>query len=400
MWIFEYEKCGVCEKTINEEEDNFECDSCEKTVHLSCVKGRKSDLNAKRNSNCIKIFCPKCFKGDENVVPGKLNEIIKVMYKMDMSCQEKKASEQSNNQMMNEMMKMMKNMIDKVDNLDSRMQKVESTTIVSRSDDAQPSTSSFANVVKSGVPKSAVVIKPKKQQNSKTTMEQITTAVDKTSVNVCGTRNARDGGIILCCNNTADTMKVKEMMREKLGDGYDVTLPPVKNPRIRITNINTEIPNDSIINELKNYNELIKDAEMKLVTVIPRKSGNSVTNDVIVEVKCDVYKKLLNSGELRLPWRVCKVLQHLYVKRCFKCCGFSHTAQQCKQNHQYCSKCAGNHKFDTCRSRKMCCINCKVANDKFGLTLNTEHHAWSKDCKVLSKRMRTLQEKIEYNAAE
>lgn len=109
---------------------------------------------------------------------------------------------------------------------------------------------------------------------------------------------------------------------------------------------------------------------------------------------------MLNAGVSRLPWRECKVEQHLYVKRCFKRCGFSHTAQQCQQNVQFCSKCAGNHKYDSCRSKKMCCINCKVANEKYGLTLNTEHHAWSKDCRVLARRMQTMREKIEFNASD
>lgn len=68
--------------------------------------------------------------------------------------------------MMNEMMKMMKNMIEKVDSFDERRKKIESMTIVSRSDDAKPPASSFANIAKSGVPKSAVVVKPKQKQLS------------------------------------------------------------------------------------------------------------------------------------------------------------------------------------------------------------------------------------------
>lgn len=394
-------ECGVCRKEIEEEEkDVFTCDLCDNEIHMNCAGAKKSELQARRRSKCMKIFCPECVECAENVMPTKLNEIARMMYKIDMSCQQQKASEQTNNQMMNEMMKMMKNMIEKVDGIDDRVKRIETQPIASRPDDVQPSTSSVTNIVKSGVPKSAVVVKPKHKQHSKQTMEQITSAVDKTSVKVCGTRNARDGGIVLCCNNTADTMKVKEIVREKLGDGYDVTLPAVKNPRLRITNIATDIANDAIIDELKKNNEMIVNDEMKLVTVIPRKFRGSVTNDVIVEVQSAVYKKLLNAGVLYLPWRECKVLQHLYIKRCFKCCGFSHTAQQCHQNSQFCSKCAGTHKFDSCKSKKLCCINCKVANEKFGLNLNAEHHAWSKDCKVLARKMQALQGKIEYSASD
>lgn len=235
--------CGICEKQVNEgEEDNLICDLCNETFNMHCGKSKKSEIKARKNSSCIKIFCPKCIGADENVLPAKLNDddIMTLMYKLDMSVQQQKAGEQSNNQMLNELMNVMKNMVEKVGKLDDRMQKVELASNVSDTNVAQTTASSFANIVKSGVPKSAVVFKPKQKQHSKKTMEQISNAVDGASINVCGTRNARDGGIVLCFNNTTDTMKVKEIVREKLGDGYDVTLPTIKNPRLRITNIATE----------------------------------------------------------------------------------------------------------------------------------------------------------------
>lgn len=393
--------CGICEKRIEENDvDAFDCDLCDGKTHLECAEGRKSDVKARKGSKCVRIYCPKCLKDGEMVVPTKLNEINKMIYKVDMSCQQQKAGVQSNYQMLNEIMKLLQTMNEKMESMDNRLEKVESNGFVSHRDDVQPSTSSFADSVKSSVPKSVVVVKPKKKQHSKKTLEQITSSIDKSSVNVCGTRSARDGGIILCCKNSADTMKVKQIVRDKLGEDYDVTLPTIKNPRLRITNIDTDIPDDSIIETLKKNNELIANDEVKLVTIIPRKFRGTITNDIVVEVKSATYKKLLKAGVVHLPWRECEVKQHIYIKRCFKCCGFSHTAQQCKQNTQYCSKCAGTHKFDSCKNKKLCCINCKVANDKFGLNLNAEHHAWSKDCKVLSRKMQTLREKIEYNESE
>lgn len=139
---------------------------------------------------------------------------------------------------------------------------------------------------------------------------------------------------------------------------------------------------------------------MKLVTVIPRRFGNKITNDIIVEVKSAVYLKLLEVGVLQMPWRECKVIEHLYLKRCFKCCGYSHIASQCKQNTVFCSKCAGNHSFKDCKNKKICCINCKVANDKYKSKLDTNHHPWSRECKILDRRMTKLRNKIEYNPAD
>lgn len=256
-----------------------------------CAGARKGDVAARKGSDCLQIFCSECQEKGEVVVPAKLNEMMHLIFKIDMSCQQKKASEQTNTQMLTDMMKMMTVMMEKVENLDERMKKIESSTFITHTNDTAAATlsaatpsSSFSNIVQSGMPKSAVVVKPKKKQHSKQTMEKITQAVDAASVNVCSARNARDGGNILCCNNANDTMRVKETVREKLGDDYEVTLPPVKNPRLRITNINIDIANGSIIAELKKHNELIENAEMKLVTVVPRKYREAVSNDVIVEV--------------------------------------------------------------------------------------------------------------------
>lgn len=258
----------------------------------------------------------------------------------------------------------------------------------------------YANVVTAKPVKPTVVVKPKSKQHSKKTMEELTKTVDKKSVNVCSTRNARDGGVVLQCSNANETMKVKQIVSDKLGDDYEVILPAIKDPRIRITNINTDIPDESIINELKQNNECIEDFEMKMVTVIPRKFRDTITKDAIIEVKSNVYRKLLDIGVLNLPWRECKIYEHLYLKRCFKCIGFSHIASQCKQSTQCCSKCAENHKINECKSNRVCCINCKTANEKNNLNLDTRHHAYSKECSILQRRFAVLRNKIEYNPSE
>lgn len=131
---------------------------------------------------------------------------MKMIFKIDMICQEKKASEQTNTQMLLEMMKMMTGMIEKFEHFEEKMKKIESSAIVSHSNNvratvsaaASSSSSSYSSAVQTGVPMSAVVVKPKQKQHSNKTMEQIVNTVDTASVNVCSTRNARDGGISLC----------------------------------------------------------------------------------------------------------------------------------------------------------------------------------------------------------
>lgn len=158
---------------------------------------------------------------------------------------------------------------------------------------------------------------------------------------------------------------------------------------------------DDVIGELKNHNELLKDCEITLVTVLNRKatSRQQTSNDIVIEVNSATYNKLLDMQSLRLPWRECKIFEHIYVKRCYKCLGFSHIAKDCK-HEQKCSKCGGSHKFSDCKSKKLCCANCHAANEKLKTKSDTKHHAWSNICPVYKRRIESLVKKIEFNATE
>lgn len=139
---------------------------------------------------------------------------------------------------------------------------------------------SYANVAKIRFVKPAVVIKPKSQQTSKKTIEEISSKIDKNDLKMCDTRNIRNGGVVLCCDDPSETLKVKQMVNEKLGSNYEVTLPKVKLPRVRITNIAPDISNDIIIAELKKHNEPINNMNMRLITVIPRKIRSTQSNEL------------------------------------------------------------------------------------------------------------------------
>lgn len=85
--------CGVCEQKIEEEEEDiFDCDLCGIKIHMKCAAAKKNELKARKGSKCLKIFCKNCLDQGENVVPTKLNEIVKMLYKIDMGCQQRKAS--------------------------------------------------------------------------------------------------------------------------------------------------------------------------------------------------------------------------------------------------------------------------------------------------------------------
>lgn len=291
----------------------------------------------------------------------------------------------------------MSNVMAQLKALEVKVDKLESGTLTQMSNITHSAT--FANVLKRNTVKPTVVIKPKTNQQSKKTLEDISSNVDDSSLDVCGTRKIKGGGVVLRCNSTKDTMKVKQMVNDKLGDNYEVVLPKIKLPRLRITNIDPELEKESILDELKNHNQQLQYMEMRLVAVIGRKFKDNEFNDIVIEVNGTVHKQLMEMGKLRLPWRECKVLEHLHLIRCFKCCGFSHKSSVCNHS-QKCSACAGPHKFANCKSKIKCCTDCKSSNEKFKTKLDTKHNALSKDCQILKRHLSNLANKIEYNDNE
>lgn len=375
--------CYKCANEIDEEKHDYaECDSCDSLFHIECGNVLKKELNARKNSKCLQLYCPDCFDQKTDM---KL--IVKLLYKLDLFNQNSKIDNPINQQLssIQSQLNVLNNNIK--DSSQCNVEKVGKQA------------TSYAEVVSRPAVKPTVVIKPKTKQKSAETFKAIESNVNKEEVKICSTRNAREGGIVLQCANANETMKVKQIIGEKLGDNYEVILPKVKCPRVRISNIDDKIPKDKIIDELKKANESIQNMQMRLITVIPRKRKANSTNDIVIEVNSASFKQLIEIGSLDLPWRECKVSEHIHVNRCYKCCGFFHKSTECK-HAQKCSRCGGDHKHSDCKSNKLCCVNCKNANEKFKLKNDYKHHAWSGECPVLKRHLASVVRKIEYNPTE
>lgn len=196
-------------------------------------------------------------------------------------------------------------------------------------------------------------------------------------------------------------MKVKQLVHEKLGDAYEIVLPKIKLPRVRITNIDTDIQKDEIVNELKN---IIRRLSTWTLVWLQSSQKNTVVTfihrgHIVIEIDCDSYVQLMKMKTLDLPWRECRIYDHLQVIRCYKCCGFSHKSSECTKT-QVCSKCSCGHKFADCTAKQNCCINCKTSNQKYKTKFDTKHGAYSKECQLLKRQLSKLVSKIEYNHSE
>lgn len=376
-------KCSMCDETFDDDvADEFECDGCCDSFHLKCGGVTKKDYTARQIGKSLRVYCTNCSKSPETCVADNIKLILKFVQKIDLFNQKQVETNTKVNDILLKTTEKVNEIGEKIDAF--------GTSIPNSG-----TKSSYAKAVKTKV-NPVVVVKPKEKQASKKTVEEIRAKVK--NVKVCNTRNIKDGGVVLSCENSSDTMKVKQIVEASYGKNYDVRLPEVKKPRVRITNISDQIDEDKLIDEIKKMNADLKEVDMKLVTVINRKKYSNTYRDIIVEVNGYAYKKLLKMGTIFLDWRQCQITEHLHIQRCFKCCGFSHISTECKAESQRCSKCAGTHRFENCRKKTVKCINCTQIIDKYGADIDANHHAWSKDCKVLQRKIEALRNKIEYNA--
>ena len=86
-----------------------------------------------------------------------------------------------------------------------------------------------------------------------------------------------------------------------------------------------------------------------------------------------------------------KIYDSFYVRRCFKCQGFGHIAQDCPSKSHVCANCAGDHKTEGCQSSDICCANCK----RDGHT--HDHSAFSLSCVSYIKEQKKIKNAIEFH---
>lgn len=209
--------CNVCNKSIDceKEEECTQCDGCEIFLHLRCHNIKQKEINGRKNSKCVRLYCPDCIDKKDNNTAEKLKDVMKLLYKLDLFNQEQKIQ----NAVQNDTIKTISEKLDHIEKVvGANSMNCGISGINNNNIGQQQASQSYACVTKKNSVKPAVVIIPKNKQDSKKTFEAVTTNVNKNDVNVCGTRNVRDGGIVLRCVNTTETMKVKQLINEKLGD--------------------------------------------------------------------------------------------------------------------------------------------------------------------------------------
>lgn len=384
--------CYKCEKNLDDEDCIGMCDGCCSSFHIKCVGVTKATIQARSNCNYLRLYCDICCNKPSKANAENIKTIMRYVAKLDLHNQENIIKQQQNDDLMRGVAAKLNELNDKYSVLSKN---IEQSNKSNNNNESIPDVQTYAKVVKTKSIKPVVLIKPKAKQRCKKTFDDIKNNLIDKNFNVCDARNTKNGGLILRCDTANETMKIKQSVQEEFGDSYEINLPQIKKPRLRITNIDNDIHKNSIIDELKRHNKQIEAFDFDLITTIEKTKRGFKSVNAIVELSGSTHKQLLDIGVLHLPWRECKIYDHIYIKRCYKCCGFRHTSRICTKS-QICSKCSKSHRYSECKNNEIKCINCSNANEKLNANLTVNHHAWSRECLILQRHISTLRNNIEY----
>jgi hypothetical protein len=246
-----------------------------------------------------------------------------------------------------------------------------------------------------------VIIKPINESMKRRDVRQsMNAALDAAEFETNGIDFISKNGIVLRC---ADE-KTQEAIIEKLStNANDViaTKPKVFLPKVKILRVYDPEDNDDVfIEQIKKQNSEAKfDHCRMLKRENVMKNGSKVENcfNMVIELDNESYETVMNERRIRHQFERYKVVDNIYIRRCYKCFGFNHNASECK-NSRACPVCAGDHEKGKCPTKEVKCINCVKKNEYLKLNLDVKHEAWSRTCpsylNKLSKSKAILKQKI------
>lgn len=351
--------CAGCLTKIKQNEMSMECSGvCKKTFHAKCIDMKASHCKLIEEIYGIKWFCDCCVTF--------VDFINKFHFELNNFKQEIK----------NEIIVL--------------HEAVKNKNIPQ---DGDISEKSYA-----GVTKEVVVIKPKAKQESATTKEFIKENLNPSElkVGISEIRNIQEGGVIIKCNTKQEAEKIKTAATQKLSKNYNIDTPKLKNPAVKILDIDLEMSNEELIQNMKNQNEYLNEENVFLKVITMKK----MKKNYMAIIECDPrsYFKIIHEGKIYMNWSRCRVFEYINVFRCYRCGGFNHGAKQCNETVDRCLKCAkSGHKKEDCTSESIKCINCADVNSKQNTNLDINHSCFDSCCSILQKKIEISKQKICYN---
>lgn len=262
-------------------------------------------------------------------------------------------------------------------------------------------TSIYSQITKKKENEPVLIIKPTletKQKSSETQLD-IRQKIDPSNlaVGIKTLRNIRDGGVAITCENTVSREVMKATITEQLGNKYKVEESTLKNPKVKIRDVENSIlnlDNNTLIDKILKQNFIAQYDKMHF-DVITKYEKNQYNGNIIVQVDSKMFDILIKKSKLSIGWKRCHVNEYFGCVRCFKCNRNSHKITNCTYETT-CGKCAGNHRSQDCQANVYKCINCLTRCEKLNLKLDCNHKVSDINCPSYQMIIQTEKNKRNY----
>lgn len=339
--------CNICTANIKQQNYALECAGlCKNVFHAKCVNVSNKDCLVLNSIKNVKWFCDNC---------AVFSDFTKQLHK-DVA--------------------EVKNVVNKFYNKTVEPKLVKS----------------YAEVASD-----VVVIKPKVGSDSKVTKEDILKNIKPAELQVCITKikNIKDGGILIGCSSKEELDKFKSAAEKKLKKNYNIKIPQLKNPCIKILDIEDTMDEDELKKYICKQNSYLQHENFFIEIKVIKKMKSRYM--AIAETDPLSFKKIIENGKLSIGWNICRVFEYVRVYRCFNCGGFDHRANECKVG-QICLKCtSADHNTEKCEINRFTCLNCVSAKNKLKLNLNTDHSMFDMNCPCLQRKIDAERRNTKYN---
>lgn len=376
------DNCKLCNDAFSrkKKDESIICSSgCGAIFHIKCVGLAVCDLNLIKSNNYIIFMCMEC--REKNTLLKTIEEHVE---SMDESVEDIKNAIEEQKEKIELICESMHNMRMNDNNIKEKLEKVCNLN------------KSYAEVAGAC---SKVIIKPKdKSQSSLITKNEIKSKINliENNLSISGVSNAKNGAIVVACENEVTVNKIKNIANEKL-NGYDVKVASGRKPRLRVIGISEELNETDLFDKIKAQNSVFKNSGLVLKTFYKNNKLKFNSYVAVIETDLESYDNIMKVGKIKIGWDVCKVFDGTHVVRCFNCLGYGHVSSKCT-NKKICATCAetytGELNEHKCESKENKCCNCIRVNKELNLKLDVNHNAFDISCSVYQKKMQNEKKKI------
>lgn len=438
-------KCVKCNLTFDrgkKEDVRLKCNFCENIYHPKCVDVSITVCNFINNSDNTTWSCEKCVKDD--VLQNVLKRLMSLEAKIDQNAA--KLSEIEKQRFTTPSSNSVNKIYCTSNNNSSGTPKRKLADILAQAVGNNNNNNSNGNhqqntqynsakrqktaTEKITVPHDQVIVvsgtnlddagKRELLQTVKSTLNPMLDPISKVSATA-------NGKVVIHCKSREAVSDIKKKVADKMRPDINVNEPVALKPRINVLGVDaqwvtatkkvkkTVLPNDQQSNEVQSVTlmECEADENIQLIDMIKHQNTDLMHESTAIEfvtehkrkdgkfnviLSCDLksMNNILKRQRLKIGWENCIVHEHINLYRCFRCNRYGHDGADCRSNIT-CPRCSEPHEVKECKSRIMCCSNCKEFNEKNNTELITNHPVWNNICPILQMKFQKRKERIRYN---